>query len=114
MVGIAQKNGPAFHGPRRAFDRDHRPRRVGEVIIGEMWRQWNYIRKASLEKLDYIGGRGQRGKTVRSLEGQKQDTGKRAVNIGQGDEHEVATRPNAQPVLLPSMPAIVLGRNGEL
>src|SRR6267378_6454702 len=36
MGRITQKKRPAFHVPRRAFDRDHRSSWVCEEIIGEM------------------------------------------------------------------------------
>src|SRR5258707_11063956 len=89
--------------PRRAFDRDHRSSWISKVIFGERRHQGKCIRKSGTEELDYLGRCCQRVEAIGTLKGQKQDAGKRAVDVGQRDQHVMAPRPDVKSVLVEKM-----------
>ena len=53
-------------------------------------------------------------KAVLPLEGKKQDAGKCAVNVGQSDQHVVATRPDVQRIRFEHVLPIRTGGNRQL
>src|SRR5258708_16612788 len=89
--------------PRRAFDRDHRSSWISKVIFGERRHQGKCIRKSGTEELDYLGRCCQPVEAIGTLKGQKQDAGKRAVDVGQRDQHVMAPTPDVKSVLVEMM-----------
>src|SRR3981081_279386 len=89
--------------PGRTSNRDHGSRWVSKEIVSERWHQWKYVGKSGAEEIDHVGSCCQPVEAVSTFKRQKQDAGKRAVNVGQGDQHVTAPRPDVKSVLVKKM-----------
>ena len=113
MRCIPQQQNPPVKMPGRAFDRHHRARGIGKKVISQIRHKRNRIRKPRLKKLDHCSRRDQLGKTVRTFERQKENAGKCPVNVGQGNEHVVAPRPDVKGLGFEDTLAISSGWNHQ-
>src|SRR3981081_3486824 len=92
--------------PGRTSNRDHGSRWVSKEIVSERWHQWKYVGKSGAEETDHVGSSCQPVEAVSTFKRQKQDAGERAVNVGQGDQHVTAPRPDVKSMLIEKMVAI--------
>src|SRR4030088_2885413 len=89
--------------PGRTFNRDHGSRWVSKEIVCETRHQGKCVGKSGAEETDHVGSGCQPVEAVSTFKRQKQDAGKRAVNVGQGDQHATAPRPDVKSVLVKKM-----------
>src|ERR1700745_3179702 len=97
--------------PGRAFNRYHRPNRIGEEVVHQIWHKRDRIRKPRLKKLEYQFPRAQLLEAVLSLKRQEQNARKGPVDIWKRDEHVIPARPNVQRIRLQSVLASRSRRN---
>src|SRR4030081_3397396 len=89
--------------PGRAFNCDHGSSWISKIIVGKGGHQGKCVGKSSTEKLDHVGRSRQLSEAVRALKRQKQDAGKCPINVGQGDQHVTAPRPDVKSMLVKKM-----------
>lgn len=73
----------------------------------------NHIREVFGEKFPHVTFRLQLLKRNISFKRKEERAGERAVNVRQGDEHEVAARPDVQRIHFHLVPAVGIGRDHE-
>ena len=113
MSRVAKQQCFAVHMPGRTANGDHRAGGIAEIVLLEMWHQRDGVRELRLEKVRTFSARIEACKAGAAFERQEQNAGKGAIDVGQGDEHKGAARPDVQRVRLETMRTAGRGRDGE-
>ena len=107
--GIPYQQHLRIQAPACAPDSAHDASRIGCEFIHEMRHELGCICEVLIEECLDTAGDKYRFEALGSVQGQEQRNREAAVNIRQRDEHESATWPDVQGVLLEPMAPVVIG-----